>query len=46
MAHIGKLTGLGSIAGGTFSFIMIPFEKLVTNVLNGNPYLVSLKILT
>jgi hypothetical protein len=45
MAHIGKLTGLGSIAGGTFSFIMIPFEKLVTNVLNGNPYLLNVGLL-
>ena len=42
MSHIGKLTGLGSIAGAIFSLIMDPLMKLVNGPLEGNPYMVSL----
>ena len=41
MSHIGKLTGLGSIAGAIFSLIMDPLMKLVQGPLEGNPYWVS-----
>ena len=44
MSHIGKLTGLGSIAGAIFSLIMDPLMKLVQGPLEGNPYWVSLMI--
>ena len=42
MSHIGKLTGLGSIAGAIFSLIMDPLMKLVNGPLEGNPYMVIL----
>ena len=45
MSHIGKLTGLGSIAGAIFSLIMDPLMKLVQGPLEGNPYWVSRSIL-
>jgi len=38
MSHIGKLTGLGSIAGAIFSLIMDPLMRYVNNNLSGNPY--------
>ena len=41
-SHIGKLTGLGSIAGAIFSLIMDPLMKLVNGPLDGNPYIVSI----
>ena len=37
-SHIGKLTGLGSIAGAIFSLIMVPLMSLVQGPLNGNPF--------
>ena len=40
-SHIGKLTGLGSIAGAIFSLIMDPLMKVVNGPLEGNPYTVS-----
>lgn len=45
MAHIGKLTGLGSIAGAIFSFLMIPFDTIVSGPLAGNPYELNLYLL-
>ena len=41
MSHIGKLTGLGSIAGAIFSLIMDPLMRVVNNQLEGNPYQVT-----
>ena len=41
MSHIGKLTGLGSIAGAIFSLIMDPLMRYVNNNLAGNPYQVN-----
>jgi len=38
MSHIGKLTGLGSIAGAIFSLVMDPLMKYVNTDLGGNPY--------
>jgi len=45
MSHIGKLTGLGSIAGAIFSLIMDPLMKLVQGPLEGNPYWLNVALL-
>jgi MFS family permease len=45
MSHIGKLTGLGSIAGAIFSLIMDPLMKLVQGPLNGNPFYLNVVLL-
>jgi len=45
MSHIGKLTGLGSIAGAIFSLIMDPLMKLVNGPLEGNPYMLNVVLL-
>lgn len=44
-SHIGKLTGLGSIAGAIFSLIMDPLMKVVNGPLEGNPYTLNLILL-
>lgn len=45
ISHIGKLTGLGSIAGAIFSLIMDPLMKLVQGPLEGNPYWLNVGLL-
>lgn len=45
MSHIGKLTGLGSIAGAIFSLVMDPLMKLVQGPLEGNPYQLNIWLL-
>ena len=45
MSHIGKLTGLGSIAGAIFSLIMDPLMNVVQGPLAGNPYYLNLILL-
>ena len=46
MSHIGKLTGLGSIAGAIFSLVMDPLMKYVNTDLGGNPYKVRRTFIT